>query len=1001
MMVCAQCGAENPERFRFCGACGAPFMVAEPPRESRKVVTALFCDVTGSTSLGERLDPEVLRGVLNRYFAEIRAVIERHGGTVDKFIGDAVMAVFGIPRLHEDDALRAVRAAAEIREQLPRVASEVGVELRFRMGVNTGPVLMGEGEGLVVGDAMNVAARLEQTAEPGEIVIGQETLRLVRDAVVVQELGRLELEGKTEPVPAFRLLEVDPGAPGISRRLDVPLVGRKRELRLLREAWADVVHESRCHLFTLLGVAGVGKSRLVAELLSGLDDDATILRGRCLEYGEGITFGPLVEALMALRGRAQHVLDRLRSGGVAIPEELFWEVRRLLEALASERPLVLHIDDLQWAEQTLLDLLDHVADLSRGAPILLLCTARPELLEDRPVWGGGKLNATALLLEPLAVDESEALLDRLGDGLGPEARARVISASEGNPLFLEEMAALARERGTVEVPPTIRALLTARLERLGVDERQVLERGAIEGEIFHRLAVEALAGGRLAAEVESCLAGLVRKELIRPHPAMLEGEEAFRFRHVLIRDAAYDALPKASRAELHERFATWLEQHGTYLLELDEIAGWHLEQAVRYRLELGRDVDPQLPRNAARHLYASGTQAASRRDATAVRNLLERALALAARGDALHSRIAVGLAETLVDSGDFDGVEELLSVAEADPNVAPYAALIRLDWLWQANPEAFDQTVAALLPAAISQLELREDYRGLAKAHLVASLRHVQACRYIAAATETRTAHEYARRAGDEGLRERALGYYLLVLPLGPTPTSEMAREYDEIERGEPGPLLTACLDQSRGALAGLRGDFDEARFLAKRAGERFEALGQRVLKGASMALYLGEIELRAGNPSGARSVLLEADAILASAGERGYRSGGQAMLALAYEQLGERDAARAAIELAEALSAAEDLDTLITTSRARVAIALAEGDLVEADRWARTAAGLASKTDFIIIQGETKLDLARVLAAAERQHQARVEAQEALALFQAKSDQANVEKARAVLAEL
>ena len=613
MPVCERCGTQNPDGFKFCGACTAPLPVAAPARQTRKVVTALFCDVTGSTALGEELDPEVLRGVMNRYFAEIRATIERHGGTVEKFIGDAVMAVFGIPRVQEDDALRAVRAAADIRAQLPAIAAEVGVALRFRTGVNTGAVLTGEGENLAIGDAINVAARLEQAAAPGEIVLGADTLALVRDAVEVEAIEPLSLKGKSEPVPAYRLLRVDPAAPGVARHLEAPLVGRQRELAMLRQAWQRAVDERECHLFTLMGPAGVGKSRLVAELLAGAGD-ASVLRGRCLHYGEGITFWPLVEALIPAGGQATTVIERLTATGSATPEELFWEVRRLLETLAADKPVILHVDDLQWGEPMLLDLLDHVVDLSRGAPILLLCTARPELLEDRPGWGGGKLNAAAVLLQPLAAEESAALLDQLGDGLDPEARGRVIAASEGNPLFLEEMVALARERGTVAVPATIQALLAARLERLGVEERELLERGAIEGEVFHRLAVRALAGERLATEIESRLAGLVRKELIRPHPATIAGDDAFRFRHLLIRDAAYDGLPKAERARLHELFARWLEQHAGELLELDEIAGWHLEQAVRYQSELGQDADPGTAHDAAEHLHAASRRASERCD---------------------------------------------------------------------------------------------------------------------------------------------------------------------------------------------------------------------------------------------------------------------------------------------------------------------------------------------------------------------------------------------------
>ncbi len=548
-------------------------------RQSRRVVTALFCDVTGSTALGEELDPEALHAVMNRYFRELRAVIERHGGSVEKFIGDAVMAVFGIPQLREDDALRAVRAAWEIRERLPAVAEEAGVLLTFRTAVNTGVVLSGGGENLAIGDAVNVAARLEQSAAPGEILLGPETLRLVRDAVLVEELEPLVVKGKSEPVRVCRLLSVDPRASGRVHAFDRPLVGRERELDLIRRAWQRTVEESGCHLFTLLGLAGVGKSRLVAELLSGLGDTATALGGRCLHYGEGITFWPLVESLAPVGERANRVRDRLESGGAATPEELFWEVRELLESLARERPVILHIDDLQWAEEMLLDLLDHIVELSRGVPILVLCTARPELLDQRPNWGGGKLNATTALLQPLGVTECEVLLDQLGDGVKRELRTKVIAASEGNPLFLEEMAALAREQHTLAVPPTIQALLAARLDRLPIDQRELLERGAIEGEVFHCTAVRALVDNGQAAHLDVRLAGLVRQELIRPHPSTVEGDDAFRFRHLLIRDAAYATLPKALRADLHVRFAGWLEGNSSRLLEVDEIAGWHLEQA--------------------------------------------------------------------------------------------------------------------------------------------------------------------------------------------------------------------------------------------------------------------------------------------------------------------------------------------------------------------------------------------------------------------------------------
>ena len=1001
MPICEHCGTESPDGFRYCPACGSALLESAPVRQTRKVVTALFCDVTGSTALGEELDPEVLRGVMNRYFAEIRATIERHGGTVEKFIGDAVMAVFGIPRLHEDDALRAVRAAAEIRDRLPQVAADTGVALRFRTGVNTGPVLVGEGENLAIGDPVNVAARLEQAAEPGEIVLGAETLRLVRDAVEVEALQPLSLKGKSEPVPAFRLVRVDPAAPGVARHLDVPLVGRERELRVLGQAWDSTVEESGCHLFTLLGAAGVGKSRLVAELLFALGDGATVLRGRCLHYGEGITFWPLVEALLPVGEPARRVLELLDTGGSATPEELFWEVRRLLESVASERPTVLHLDDLQWAEPMLFDLLDHVADLSRGAPILLLYTARPELLEERPGWGGGKLNATTVLLEPLGVAESEALLDQLGDGLDAGARARVIAASEGNPLFLEEITTLARERGIVEVPPTVQALLAARLERLAVEERELLERGAVEGEVFHRLAVRALAGESLAAEVESRLAGLVRKELIRPHPPQLAGDDAFRFRHLLIRDAAYDGLPKATRAELHERFALWLEQHATGLLEVDEIAGWHLEQAVRYTQELGRDVEPELARGAAEHLFAAGLRARHRSDLAAAGNLLERAHAIAPEGDRLRVRIGVELAEELIVAGELSRADELLSAGEQHSETALDAGLTRLEWVNNARPDGVGHHIHAVLPGMLQQLAERGDERGLAKAHMAAFWAHWAVSQAGPAAAELRLAADHAARAGDNGLRARALGWQVAALTWGPFDAATVARELETLEREqETGPFLAASVTMLRGELARLHGDLDEALAITSQANDQFAAIGGYVMVGGSYQL-LARVEVLAGRPDRARDLLMRSDALFERVGDRGFRSTTLAMLARVEEMVGHPAAARSAIELSEQIGGTEDVINFAITHAVRARLALAAGEHEAAERWARKAVDSAYVTDFTPLQGEAVLTLAFVLEKLGRHEESTAEARRAVELFEAKGDRPRTAQAHALLKEL
>jgi len=431
MSTCPQCGRENPDGFKFCGSCGAPLVAAEQ-REVRKTVTVVFCDVTGSTALGEQLDPESLRRVMGRYFDEMRMVVVAHEGTVEKFIGDAVMAVFGIPVLHEDDALRAVRAAEEMREKLGELNEELerdwGVRIQVRTGVNTGEVVAGDassGQRFATGDTVNVAKRFEEAAPAGEILLGDSTYRLVRDAVEVEPVAPLELKGKVEPISAYRLVKVEAGAPGRARRLDSPMVGRERERAVLHQAYQRAVGERACHLFTVLGAAGVGKSRLVVDFLDELGERATVVSGRCLPYGEGITFWPLLEVIRNLYGEdflsglagrlagdenAELISERIEAAvgvgdGAGLPDETFWAVRKLFEAHAGERPLVVVFDDLHWAAPTFLDLVEHIADWSRDAPLLLVCLARPEFLDGRPNWGGGKFNATSVLLEPLNEDE--------------------------------------------------------------------------------------------------------------------------------------------------------------------------------------------------------------------------------------------------------------------------------------------------------------------------------------------------------------------------------------------------------------------------------------------------------------------------------------------------------------------------------------------------------------------------------------------------------------------
>ena len=540
MAICNNCGESNPERASFCLNCGAPLSRAAT-RAVRKIVTIVFCDVTGFTDLGEELDPESLRAVMARYFGTVSRVLQRHGGMVEKFIGDAVMAVFGVPLLHEDDALRAVRAAAGILDELDDLNEELerdtGIRIAVRIGVNTGEVVAGDpasGQTIVTGDAVNVAARLEQSAAPGEILIGAPTFRLTRDAIEAKAIAPLAVRGKSQELEAFRLLAVYPGTPMLSRRMDSPLVGRRHELMLLTESFGRSVREHSCHLFTMLGAAGVGKSRLAAELVD--KSDARVLWGRCLPYGDGITYYPIEEIVQEAadlrndddsdeatakiaslfdghgeqEGRALAQLLTQACGMRAVTtssEESAWAVRRLFEMLAQRGPLIVVIDDLQWAEPTLLDLIEYVADWTQNASLLLLCMSRPELLDQRPGWAGGKLNATSILLEPLTPQETEKLIENLLDGglLDSEAKSLILASADGNPLFAEEMTAMLLEEGllqrtndgwvasgdlsSVSVPPSIQALLAARLEQLPSEEREIIESASVIGKIFWREAL--------------------------------------------------------------------------------------------------------------------------------------------------------------------------------------------------------------------------------------------------------------------------------------------------------------------------------------------------------------------------------------------------------------------------------------------------------------------------------------------------------------------------------
>jgi class 3 adenylate cyclase/tetratricopeptide (TPR) repeat protein len=990
MRACARCGQENPEGFRFCGACGAPLEEAEPPREVRKTVTVVFCDLTGSTALGERLDPETLRATMRRYFEDSRGILERHGGTVEKFIGDAVMAVFGVPQAHEDDALRAVRAAVELRSAVAAIG------LQARIGVNTGEVVAGDGDALVTGDAVNVAARLEQTAEPGEILIGPETQQLVRDAVQVEPV-ELELKGKSAPVSAYRLLDIDSQSAGLVRRLDSPIVGRERELQRLRDDFDNVVSQRSSYLFTLLGAAGVGKSRLVEEFIRATADQARIVRGHCLHYGEGITYWPLVEVLLQLGADAEAVL------ALPSPNEAAVATRKLLEAEAAERPLVVVWDDIQWAEPTFLDLIEHIADWSRGAPIFVLCVARPELLQLRPAWGGGKANATSLLLEPLGSDDTSTLIDNLlsGEDLLDTTRSRILQASGGNPLFVEEMLLMLQDNGDSEVvvPPTIQALLQARLDQLGGDERSVIERGAVEGEVFHRLPVAELASDQVRLGLDGHLAKLIRNELIRPETATMPGDDAFRFRHLLIRDAAYDSLPKETRADLHERFALWIDEH-VQLVEQDEIVGYHLEQAVRYRRELGRE-DDALAAQAARRLGAAGRGALGRGDNSAAERLLERATTLPSQASPGRLDFVMDLVLALMESARFDDARvwiDELATAE-DERVSTYATVLDPMVAHMSGRGSLEAGRDALA-RSVETFGRLEDERGLALARTVQGHVEWTACRAAAAAERYRAAIRHAQTAGLASLVNEALGNLCAIALFGPTPVDAAEAEIRALMKQTSGVGAQATALRALGRLAAIRGDVDEGRKLVEQGRAQLFDAGF-VLHYAASAMARAFVEEHAGDDELAASIQRAGLEQLTELGEHAYASTVAADLANSLIRLGRDDEAEAALLTARELCPPGDIGTIVNSDLAEARLHLRRGRLEDAERVVDRSLEVAATTDFWEYRGAGHEVRALILDAAGRRAEATEALEIAVRAYRDKGASVAEGRARALLAEL
>jgi class 3 adenylate cyclase/tetratricopeptide (TPR) repeat protein len=974
------------KQARFCPACGASVSAAPAVAERRKVVTVVFADVVGSTALGERVDPETLRWAMQRWFDRMAATIERHGGTVENYIGDAVMAVFGVPTSHEDDALRAVRAAAEMRAAVAVLRVELrrerNLDFDVRIGVNTGEAVTGStatGGLFTAGDIVNVAARLEQSARPGDILLGRDTFHLVRHAVDAEPVVPLSLKGKAAAVEAFRLESVAADAPVRPQRPRPPLVDRERERKLVSDAFESTLVDRCCRMLTVLGAAGVGKSRLVGEVVDSLRGVATVTAGRCLPYGDGMTWWPLVEALGGgllhrvgdQDGRAvSRAAELLRPAGDPVaPDEAFWAVRKVLEALAGQRPLVLVVDDLQWADPLFMDLLEHVADGARSVPLFLLVMARPEVLDSRPGWGAGGPNVSSVLLDPLTDDDAASQL--VGPApLGRQAATRILDVAEGNPLFVVEVVSMLDDDGalvprdgrapaelaTIAVPPTIQALLAARLDRLNASERALIEAASVEGKEFGRERVEALVDESIDAPLDA----LVRKDLIEPF-----GEDTFRFRHQLVRDAAYEGMSKDLRAHLHERFADWLEARPLAFPVVDELVGYHLERAVHLRRELGEapaSTEP-LATRASASLAVAGRRAAQRDDQAAASALLERAIALVGDDDAARGALLPALGASLFEAGRMSEATAVLDEAIArapEPWLGARARVerefVRLEVETSIGTDHARRVADEVLPV----LERADDARGQCRAWCLRAQVAWIAGHVAQADDAWGEASECAERAGDERELFAIRGWQATAAVFGPMHADEGIRRCERLRvLVGTSPVAAAWVANALAPLHAMRGEFETADRLVEEANatiHQFRSLS------ASVSHMEAMVRMHAGQPALAERALRSDVEALRSMSEGGLLATSTAMLAQALYAQGRHQEAQEWSAVAATAGAPDDILTQVIWRGVKAKILAHDGRAEAAEALAREAVELVDATDLLLWRGDAMLDLAEVL---------------------------------------
>lgn len=987
---------------------------------ARRPVTVLCVVWQTESRAGLTLDPEAHGVVTEHAISGLTAVIERHGGELVGSGSERLMGVFGVATLHEDDALRAVRASLEARDALTAqagvLASRFGANLVCRIGVATGEVLVGGAGPLAfAGDVDARAVTLADAAGPGQILIGRQT----------QQLAAAAIETSCAAPDQFLLRSVHAGVRPLTIRLDVPLVGRDEENRCLEAAYVRATRERMTMTVTVLGEAGLGKTRLVQELAQRLGREAQVLTGRCLPYGEGITFWPLREvvrqaagghdspegitALLDGEADAAAVAEQLHRAlgpgnqGRAAAAEIFWAARRFLEACARHQPLLAVFEDLHWAEPTFLDLIESLAIQPGRSPILLVCIARLELLDQRPAWAIESDRSVSIQLPPLGDDSAELLLDYLSADrrIPPATRARLIDIAGGNPLYLEQLAvSLSEQKGSdirPALPPTIQALLTARLQRLGPGASSVLARAAIVGKDFGEGAVRELLPAEARDPLGRNLQTLVAKGLVQPMPPGRSSVEQYTFRHILIQEAAYRAIPKTLRAELHHRFADWLEYvHSEPFPGRAEILGHHLEQAVRYRNEL-RPSDPEsaaLARRAAAHLDTAGCAAHDRGDDVAAVNLLDRAVALLLGDDPTLGRLYTSLGTALIETGQFEKAKAALdhaqriTAANDDARQHAHARVEALLLHLKVKPDEAAIDIARALPELRREFRQSQDDLGVCRTLQLEAALHWDHSRSGAAEDAWQRAAECARKLKDRRQLADILAWLASAALWGPAPAPEGIKrclEYlDEIGNH---PIGRAEILLNLAGLYAMQDDFAAAQATLDSAKSLLETLGPTMTAAITQPAAL--IAMLVGDPAAAEKYLrLEYD-YLYQMGERRVLSTTAAKLARAIAAQGpiRYDEAVDLIATSREAAAEEDLSPQAVGQGLYARILADRGRYREAEELARSAAALAARTDLLSEHADTLLELSRVLAASGQVAEAHSAATQALKLFQRKGN--------------